>query len=144
MTSRRPTGFRRATRWLLSGHQAVWAGTSTLEYPIGNKRYETPPSIRFPRVSRDGARIAFLEDTYGSGEGGHVSVLNLADNSVTVLTRRLEKRAWSRVVCGPTGDLVYGRRLARGPVLYAVKRTMPYNRTILHGRGRSPRFDDFV
>ena len=73
-------------------------GTSTLEYPIGNKRYETRHSIRFPRVSRDGARIAFLEDSYASGEGGYVSVLNLADNSVTVLTRRWRNArglAWS-------------------------------------------------
>ena len=73
-------------------------GTSTLEYPIGSKRYETPHSIRFPRVSRDGAHIAFLEDSYASGEGGHVSVLNLADNSVTALTRRWRNArglAWS-------------------------------------------------
>jgi hypothetical protein len=73
-------------------------GSSILEYPIGNKRYETSHSIQFPRLSRDGARIAFLEDTFGAAEGGHVALLDLADNRVHVLTTRFRSArglAWS-------------------------------------------------
>jgi Tol biopolymer transport system component len=73
-------------------------GTSALEYPIRTKRYETGHSIRFPRVSRDGRRIAFLEDRFGSGDGGYVTLLDLADNRVTVLTDRFRNArglAWS-------------------------------------------------
>jgi hypothetical protein len=95
--------------------------TTSLEYPIGNKRYETGFSIRFPRISRDGTRIAFLEDTFGSGETAHVSVLNLADNRVAVLTqnwRSARGLAWSadgREIWFTAGESRANR------ILYAVK-----------------------
>lgn len=74
------------------------AGRSWLEYPRGTVRYETTGSIRFPRVSGDGKHIAFLEDSGGRSAGGHVSVLDLADNAVTRLTDEwasLRGLAWS-------------------------------------------------
>jgi hypothetical protein len=101
-------------------------GTSILEYPIGNRRYETGHSIRFPRISRDGTRIAFLEDTVGSGEAGYVSVLNLADNRVTVLTdtwRSARGLAWSvdgREIWFTAGESRANR------ILYAVKPDRPF------------------
>ena len=52
-------------------------GQSQLEYPAGTIRYTFDGSIRFPRVSRDGRWIAFLEDSAGGGEGGHVALLDL-------------------------------------------------------------------
>ena len=96
-------------------------GTSLLEYPIGTKRYETGNSIRFPRISRDGTRIAFLEDPFGSGEAGHVSVLNLADNRVAVVTKNWRSArglAWSAdglEIWFTAGDSRTNR------ILYAVK-----------------------
>ena len=137
--------------WSPSGNQMAvvrspggMGGTSTLEYPIGNKRYETPHSIRFPRVSRDGARIAFLEDSYASGEGGQVSVLNLADNSVTVLTRRWRNArglAWSadrREIWFTAGDSRADR------VLYAVTLSGPKDdppRVVVNPPGSMTLFD---
>ncbi len=74
-------------------------GKSWLEYPIGTRRHETAGSIRLPRVSRDGQRIAFMEDPIGAGEGGHVSVVNLdGDRTVKKLTdgwKSLRGLAWS-------------------------------------------------
>jgi eukaryotic-like serine/threonine-protein kinase len=114
--------------WDLSGRQMAvvrslggMGGTTILEYPIGNKRYETGHAIRFPRISRDGTRIAFLEDTFGSGEAGYVSVLNLADNRVTVLTdnwRSARGLAWS--ADGREIWFTAGKSRANR-ILYAVK-----------------------
>jgi serine/threonine protein kinase/WD40 repeat protein len=53
-------------------------GNSQIEFPLGTTRYTTAGSIRFLRVSRDGRRIAFLEDPQGRGIGGRVKVLDLS------------------------------------------------------------------
>ena len=61
-------------------------------------------SIRSPRFSRDGRRIAFLEDPTGRGAGGKVAVVDL-DGQVTPLTDDWPSArglAWS-----PTGDEVW-------------------------------------
>jgi eukaryotic-like serine/threonine-protein kinase len=50
-------------------------GQSTIEFPIGTVLYKTTGSIRFLRVSRDGQRLAFLEDPGGRGVSGHLSVI---------------------------------------------------------------------
>jgi Tol biopolymer transport system component len=73
-------------------------GRSWLEYPLNTRLHETQGSIRFARVSRDGRRIAFIEDPIGAGEGGHVSVLNIPDRVVTPLTggwKSVRGLAWS-------------------------------------------------
>lgn len=78
----------RGTEMAIVRSPAEMGGNSVLEYPSKTKRYETSHSIRFPRGSRDGRRIAFLEDSVGAGEGGTVSVLDLGSNRVTILTKR--------------------------------------------------------
>ena len=80
-------------------------GRSWLEYPLNTRLHETTGSIRFARVSRDGSRIAFIEDPIGAGEGGHVSVVNIRDRVVTPLTggwKSLRGLAWS-----PAGDEIW-------------------------------------
>ena len=52
-------------------------GQSRIEYPAGRTLYKTGGSIRFLRVSRDGQRIAFLEDPLGRGVSGRVAVVDL-------------------------------------------------------------------
>jgi Tol biopolymer transport system component len=60
---------------------------STLEYPIGRKLYASAGrgSIHFPRISRDGRRVAFLEDPGGVGARGRVVVVD-GDGAYKVLT----------------------------------------------------------
>jgi hypothetical protein len=65
--------------------------TGQIEFPPGNVLYKAMGSMRFLRVSPDGARIAFLWDEEGRGVGGTVTVLDLNGNA-----RRLTK-AWSSV-----------------------------------------------
>jgi hypothetical protein len=71
-------------------------GQSWIEYG-GRTLYKTPGSIRFLRVSRDGQRIAFLEDLTGRGVSGSVLAVDL-DGRVTRLTDdwpSLRGLAWS-------------------------------------------------
>jgi hypothetical protein len=60
-------------------------GQSWIEYD-GRRVYETETggSIRFPRVSRDGRRIAFLEDPTARGVGGFVRVVDLDGAAATL------------------------------------------------------------
>jgi len=57
-------------------------GQSAIEFPIGKLLYKTTGSIRFLRVSRDGQRLAFLEDLLARGVAGHVSVADRAGNVI--------------------------------------------------------------
>jgi len=61
---------------------------SWLEYPIDHKVYETAGSgsILFPRISRDGQRVAFLEDPSGVGARGQVVLVD-RDGAHRILTR---------------------------------------------------------
>ena len=61
------------------------AGPSRIEYPLHTTLYSTGGSIRFVRFSRDGKRIAFVEDGSGRAVGGRVGVVDL-NGSVTMLT----------------------------------------------------------
>ncbi len=76
--------------WDPSGRLAIArrtgpSGESVLEYPMGRALYKTPGSVRSPRVSRDGRRIAFLDDSAGLGIGGRVAVVDL-EGHLTPLT----------------------------------------------------------
>jgi hypothetical protein len=65
-------------------------GPSRLEYPLGRLSdeplYKTAGSIRSPRFSPDGTRIAFLEDPSGRAVGGRVMVADVETRTVTALT----------------------------------------------------------
>src|SRR5262249_49400593 len=49
-------------------------GDSRLEYPIGHTIHSTRGSIHSVRISRDGQRVAFVEDRGGAGVGGRIVV----------------------------------------------------------------------
>ncbi len=94
--------------WDASGQQLAMArsngtavGTSWLEYG-GRTLHKTSGSIRFVRFSRDGLRIAFVEDESARGVSGALSVVDVTSGSVTALTDRwtsIRGLAWS-----PSGD----------------------------------------
>jgi eukaryotic-like serine/threonine-protein kinase len=74
-----PAGVNLAVaRWTGGG------GESALEYPLGQQLYATGDAVRTPRVSRDGRRIAFIDDR-GGGGGGRIAIVDLARN-VSYLT----------------------------------------------------------
>src|SRR5262249_5341118 len=66
--------------WNPSGQQFAVArssgvgGDSRLEYPIGHTIHSTRGSIHSVRISRDGQRVAFVEDRGGAGVGGRIVV----------------------------------------------------------------------
>jgi tRNA A-37 threonylcarbamoyl transferase component Bud32 len=73
-------------------------GDSWLEYPLGRVLYKASGSIRSPRFSPDGRRIAFIQDPTGRGAGGRVSVVDL-DGRATPLTNDWASArglAWAR------------------------------------------------
>jgi eukaryotic-like serine/threonine-protein kinase len=82
----------------------VGAGTSRLEYPIGHVLYESPGFIHHPRVSRDGQRVAFLEDRSRVTLGGLVAVVDLSSrrSELTAEWPSAKGLAWS-----PRGDKVW-------------------------------------
>jgi serine/threonine protein kinase/Tol biopolymer transport system component len=94
--------------WDPSGRQLAMArsngaaaGPSRLEYD-GRTLHTTSGSIRFVRFSRDGRRIAFIEDESGLGMSGVVSVIDVTSGTVSALTDRwasIRGLAWS-----PSGD----------------------------------------
>jgi hypothetical protein len=82
-------------------------GESALEYPIGTTLYATAGSIRSPRMSPDGRRIAFFEDPSGHGGGGRVVVIDLLRQRRG--DRPLAERSRPGVVIEWEGDLVRRR-----------------------------------
>jgi Tol biopolymer transport system component len=92
-------------------------GQSWIEYQ-GRTVYKTSGSIRFLRFSRDGQRIAFLEDPIGRGVGGSVSVVDL-NGQLTRLTQEwptVRGLAWSA-----SGDEIW---FTAGGLAANVNRTM--------------------
>jgi len=88
-----------AGRALALVRSAGVGGNSWIEYPAATRRYESAGSIRFPRVSRDGRYLVFLEDSAAAGEGGHVMLLDLQDGRTRKLTEpwhSVRGLAWSR------------------------------------------------
>jgi hypothetical protein len=91
------------TQLAVARSAGIGAG-SQLEYPIGRLLYRTAGSIHSPRVSRDGRRVAFVEDPAGLGVGGRVLVAS-QDGPPKTLTRDWASArglAWS-----PRGDEVW-------------------------------------
>ena len=93
-----------AGRQLALARSTTVQGESRLEYPSGHTLYKTSGSIRNPRFSRDGRRIAFLEDPTGRGAGGRVAVVDLAGRLAPLTEDWASARglAWS-----PRGDEVW-------------------------------------
>jgi eukaryotic-like serine/threonine-protein kinase len=96
--------------WDPSGRQLVVVrspgveGESRLEYPLGHELYKSSGSIRSPRFSPDGRRIAFLEDPTARGSGGRVAVVDL-EGKLTPLT---ENEASARgLAWSSTGDEIW-------------------------------------
>ena len=80
-------------------------GTPTsLEYPIGQTIYKTGGSIRSPRISPDGQKVAFLEDAAGLGFEGSVEVVDLTGSrkTLTKVWRDADGLSWS-----PAGDKIW-------------------------------------
>jgi eukaryotic-like serine/threonine-protein kinase len=79
-------------------------GVSRLEYPPGRMLYESSGTIHHPRVSRDGQRVAFLEDHTQATVGGVVTVVDVAARRIELTAEwpRVEGLAWS-----PRGDEVW-------------------------------------
>jgi WD40 repeat protein len=76
-------------------------GQSWIEYD-GRALHKTAGSIRFLRISRDGERIAFLEDPSGRAASGKVAVIEVRTGNLTTLTDdwdTVRGLAWS-----PSGD----------------------------------------
>jgi Tol biopolymer transport system component len=69
----------------------------TPEFPRGRKLYESAGSIQFPRVTRDGRRVAFLEDPNGTGSRGRIVVIdeNGARKTLTPEWNNARGLAWS-------------------------------------------------
>ncbi len=82
-----------------SGLAVSRAGTTTfrLEYPPGTVLYENDGYISYPRFSRDGRRIAFMDHPIFGDDRGTVKVVDLA-GKVTTLTAEWSSQqglAWS-------------------------------------------------
>jgi Tol biopolymer transport system component len=91
-------------------------GKYRLEYPIGTVKYETPHYIHDPRISPDGARVAFIEPAMG-------------ENSIAVVERAQPvtiARGWSRGATGlawrPDGKELWitGTSTSSPPSLFAT------------------------
>jgi serine/threonine protein kinase/Tol biopolymer transport system component len=89
---------------LVIAHSPGAGEDSTLECPPGHVLYRTWGSIRYPRFSRDGRHIAFLEDSTGRGAGGRLGMVDF-DGKFTPLTEKWGSArgvAWS-----PAGDEIW-------------------------------------
>jgi WD40 repeat protein len=91
------------TRFAVARSAGLGAG-SQLEYPIGRVLYHTLGSIHSPRISRDGQRVAFLEDPAGLGVGGRLLVAASEGDSKVLPGAWASARglAWS-----PKGDEIW-------------------------------------
>jgi len=94
-------------------------GRTRLEYPIGKVLYETAGYISYPRISKDGNKIAFVDHEIQWDNRGRVAVIDLAGKK-TFLTEESvgqEGLAWSA-----TGDEVWftAAQTSEAQVLYGV------------------------
>jgi Tol biopolymer transport system component len=90
-----------AADWTPDGKLAVVrtvAGRCRLELPIGTLRYDTVGWIATPRVSPDGAGVAFIDHPFVNDDRGSVVLLDLKSGKRTALTREsqsVEGLAWT-------------------------------------------------
>jgi Tol biopolymer transport system component len=75
-----------------------------LEYPEGNVLYRTSGYISEPRISADGARIAFLDHPVANDNAGTVAVIDRSGYKRTLTGRYIAEQglAWS-----PAGDEIW-------------------------------------
>ncbi len=72
-------------------------GGNRLEYPIGTVLYETTGYVSEPRVSADGARVAFIDHQWIGDDRGRLKIVDRS-GKVTILSREyctVEGLAWS-------------------------------------------------
>ncbi len=93
-----------------------------IEYPIGNKIYDTIGWISSPRISPKGDMIAFLEHPARGDDAGSVSIMDLHGNVKRISTGwiSLQGLAWS-----PSGDeiLFAGTKVGVARSIFAVSRS---------------------
>jgi eukaryotic-like serine/threonine-protein kinase len=90
-----------------------------LEYPAGHVLYETVGWISHPRVSPDGARVAFLDHPVRRDDGGYVAVIDKAGKRRVLagIFASVEGLAWA-----PDGREIWftGTRLGGNRAIHAV------------------------
>jgi Tol biopolymer transport system component/predicted Ser/Thr protein kinase len=93
-----------------------------IEYPIGNKIYETIGWIGSPRISPNGDMIAFLEHPARGDDAGSVSLMDIHGSVKQISTGwiSLQGLAWS-----PSGDeiLFAGTKVGVARSIFAVSRS---------------------
>jgi Tol biopolymer transport system component len=106
------------------------SGDSWLEYPLGRELYRPKRGgVASPRFSRDGRRIAFLEDPGGLGLGGRVCVYDRDAGQAAPLTQEWTNArglAWSpdgSEIWFAAGDR-YGNRALRAVDLRGRERVL--------------------
>jgi Tol biopolymer transport system component len=105
------------------------AGRWRLEFPIGTVLYDTANWIEAPRISPDGARVAFLEHpALGGDDRGHVSVVMLSGQKTDVTGEysNLVGLAWH-----PNGEIWFsGSDSGNRTQLLAVRPGEPVRRIV--------------
>ena len=108
-------------------------GKRRLEYPIGTPLYETAGTLREPRFSPSGDRIAFLDHPIFGDDRGSVAMVDRAGKvtRLTELWKSIQGLAWA-----PDGNEIWFTAADHGPIraLYAVSRAGRL-RTILRPPG---------
>jgi serine/threonine protein kinase/Tol biopolymer transport system component len=96
----------------------IGPGKSSVEYPIGTVRYETPHALQQLRVSPDGKRAAFIEPETDAIE---IAVLDLGGGKPTTIARGFE-RGVNGIAWAPDGKEVWitGTATAAPPSLWAI------------------------
>jgi Tol biopolymer transport system component len=96
-------------------------GKRRLEYPIGKSLYQTGGTVREPRFSPKGDRIAFLDHPIFGDDRGYVATVDRSGNvrRLTELWKSIQGIAWA-----PDGEEIWFTAADRGPTraLYAVTR----------------------
>jgi eukaryotic-like serine/threonine-protein kinase len=108
-------------------------GKRRLEYPIGKVLYQTGGTIREPRFSPKGDRVAFLDHPIFGDDRGYVATVDRSGNvkRLTQLWKSIQGIAWA-----PDGEEIWFTAADQGPTrgLYAVTRAGK-TRTIMRPPG---------